>query len=57
MRKIQTLMNKKNELYEAPAITVTDVKSEGVICASSPVNNGFGVGSGMFEYDNPEQNW
>ncbi len=50
-------MNKKKELYEAPAITVTDVKSEGVICASSPVNNGFGVGSGMFEYDNPEQNW
>ena len=57
MRKIQTLMNKKKELYVAPGVTVIDVKSEGVICASSDLNNGFGVGSGMFEYDSPEQSW
>lgn len=27
-------MNNNNELYEAPAITVVEMKQEGVICAS-----------------------
>lgn len=27
-------MNKEKELYEAPDLTVIDVKTEGVICAS-----------------------
>ena len=30
----KTLMNKEKELYEAPDLTVIDVKTEGVICAS-----------------------
>jgi len=50
-------MIKEKKLYEAPGITVIDVTPEGVICASGDINNGFGVGNGMFDYDNPEQNW
>ena len=28
------MKNKKKELYEAPAITVVEVKTEGIVCQS-----------------------
>jgi hypothetical protein len=45
---------KQNELYEAPAITIVEVKQEGVICAS-----GTGSGNGQknpYQYEDP-QTW
>lgn len=42
-------MNKEKELYETPDLTVIDVKTEGVICASSVDATGLGFG----DYNNP----
>ena len=41
-------MVKNNEFYEAPTITVVDIKAEGVICTSFPDSTDYQDGGDPF---------
>ena len=41
-------MTNQNELYEAPAVTIVEVKQNGVICASAGSNAVFATMDGTF---------
>ena len=45
---------KNKELYDAPSTRVFEVKQEGVICASGPLNN---EGAAFDDYQNGSFSW
>ena len=57
----QTLLNynlmKEKERYFSPETVEIKLRTEGVMCASEPIDNALGVGTGMFDYNDTEQNW
>ncbi|MBR6280002.1 MAG: hypothetical protein IKR32_01730, partial [Bacteroidales bacterium] len=58
----QTLLNynlmKEKERYFSPDTVVIKLRTEGVMCASEPIDNALGVGTDMFNYgEGTEQNW
>lgn len=48
---------KEKERYFSPDTVVIKLRTEGVMCASEPIDNALGVGTGMFYYNDTEQNW
>lgn len=48
---------KEKELYFSPETVEIKLRTEGVMCASEPIDNALGVGTGMFDYNDTEQNW
>ena len=47
----------KNQRYSAPETEVLELHHEGVLCASTDINNGLTVGNGMFTYTGEEEDW
>lgn len=50
---------RQKERYFSPETEVMQLRLEGVIAASDPINNSITVSSstGIFDYNNPEQDW
>ncbi|GEM_PF-5910893 len=49
---------KEKELYFSPETVEIKLRTEGVMCASEPIDNALGVGTDMFNYgEGTEQNW
>ena len=48
---------KEKERYFSPEMVEIKLRTEGVMCASEPIDNALGVGTDMFDYNDTEQNW
>jgi hypothetical protein len=52
------IIMKEKELYFSPETVEIKLRTEGVMCASEPIDNALGVGTDMFNYgEGTEQNW